>query len=448
MSGRSRWQDTAGAEGRTGPAGGAVWECTAGMTPGQFRKNRPGSGGRKPWKLLAGAALLCTALAMGKTESRAQEYTYTATFYPGNHGTFQGTEQVSVDNSGSGSSYEIEGDGDAIRVSGLRAGDIVSFDAASEGAVKLEEGSRYYVKGIRVSGRDNSTVDTSAFKVEGDRDYVVAYGIRGDLTSYTVNYQDENGNTLASSRTYYGNVGDKPVIAFRYIEGYQPQAYNLTKTLSKNTAENVFTFTYRRRPAASAGGNEGGGTDTPGTGTGTPGTGTGGGTGTPGAGTAGTPGAGTGTGTTPGAGAGTGTPGAGAGTGTGTTPGAGAGTGTPGTTVVTPGGQGAEQNPGGEQGGENPGGIQPGGTQNPENEGDSQNPGETDLQDPNEPQEVVDLDDENLPLAGLDEEPDSPFRFPMWGSICIAVAGAAAVGVGLWLLLARRKKEKAESDES
>ena len=163
MSGRSRWQDTArqdtaDLEGRTGPDSGAGWNCADGMTPGQFRKNRPGSSGRKPWKLLAGAALLCTALALGKTESHAEGYTYTATFYPGNHGTFQGTEQVSVDNSSSGSSYEIEGDGDAIRVSGLEAGDIVSFDAACEGAVKLEEGSRYYVKGIRVSGRDNSKV--------------------------------------------------------------------------------------------------------------------------------------------------------------------------------------------------------------------------------------------------------------------------------------------------
>lgn len=32
------------------------------------------------------------------------------------------------------------------------------------------------------------------------------------------------------------------MVAYHYIEGYQPQAYNLTKTLSKNEAENVFTF--------------------------------------------------------------------------------------------------------------------------------------------------------------------------------------------------------------
>lgn len=219
------------------------------------------------------AALLCVLLAFGTIDARAEAYSYTVTFYPGNHGSFQGTELVSVDNSASGSDYEISSVGNAIRVSGLCAGDVVGFDAAMEGAVELEEGSRYYVKGIRVSGRDNSTVDASAFRVEEDRDYVVAYGIRGDLTSYVVNYQDREGNTLAPSRTYYGNVGDKPRMAYLYIEGYQPQAYNLTKTLSKNAAENVFTFVYTRVSGGqTGGGNNGGGgtggdTETPGGGT-------------------------------------------------------------------------------------------------------------------------------------------------------------------------------------
>lgn len=38
------------------------------------------------------------------------------------------------------------------------------------------------------------------------------------------------------------------MVAYHYIEGYQPQAYNLTKTLSKNEAENVFTFVYEPVP--------------------------------------------------------------------------------------------------------------------------------------------------------------------------------------------------------
>ena len=80
--------------------------------------------------------------------------------------------------------------------------------------------------------------------MDGDADYVVAYGIKGNQVAYTVQYQDEDGNTLAESQTFYGNVGDKPVVAYRYIENFVPQALALTKTLSENEADNVFTFTY------------------------------------------------------------------------------------------------------------------------------------------------------------------------------------------------------------
>ena len=59
-----------------------------------------------------------------------------------------------------------------------------------------------------------------------------------------MNYQDANGKTLADSQTFYGNAGDKPVVAYKYIENYIPQALALTKTLSDNESENVFTFTY------------------------------------------------------------------------------------------------------------------------------------------------------------------------------------------------------------
>lgn len=373
--------------------------------------------------ILRGAAALLGAVlafgnfghpALGKMSCRAAEYSYTVTFYPGNHGSFQGTEMVTVDNSASGSSYEISASGSAIRISGLCAGDVVGLDAAMEGAVGLEEGSRYYVKGIRVSGRDNETVDASAFRVEEDRDYVVAYGIRGDLTSYVVHYQDEAGNTLAPSRTYYGNVGDKPRIAYHYIEGYQPQAYNLTKTLSKNEAENVFVFVYTRIPAGGTGGGAGGGG-------GTTGGGADGGAGAGGAGGGGT-------------GGGAGTGGAGA---------AGGGAaGAPGEAGNVPGqGQGEGQPDGGAGQG-----------------GDAQNPGGGQGDDAREPDgddgppEEVDLDEGQTPLGGFDgedgaEREASGFRFPIWASVCIAVAGAAAVVAALWVMLASRRKAKAGREE-
>ena len=124
------------------------------------------------------------------------------------------------------------------------------------------------------------------------------------MTSYTVNYVDENGNELAPSRTYYGNVGDKPVVAYLYMDGYMPQALTLTQTLSANQADNVFTFEYSPNPVEVIPGEtvtvttvEPGTTNVitqqvPVRGTGVTGT-----TGTTGTGTAGTTGTGTGTGT-------------------------------------------------------------------------------------------------------------------------------------------------------
>ena len=168
------------------------------------------------------------------------EYTYTATFYAGNQGTFSGIDGLSVVSTGT---PVIDAQGDRVVVSGLKLGDKVSFDVQN-GDVALGDSSKYYVKGVRISGRDNNSLETSGFYVNGDRDFVVAYGIQGDMVGYTVNYHDEEGNELAPSRTYYGNVGDKPVVAYLYVEGYTPQALALTKTLSSNEAQNVFTFVY------------------------------------------------------------------------------------------------------------------------------------------------------------------------------------------------------------
>ena len=83
---------------------------------------------------------------------------------------------------------------------------------------------KYYIKGFRLSGRDNQDMKSEGANdilspvvtVNGDADYVVAYGIKGDQVSYQVRYQDEDGNELAPSRTFYGNIGDKPIVAYQY----------------------------------------------------------------------------------------------------------------------------------------------------------------------------------------------------------------------------------------
>lgn len=184
---------------------------------------------KKLWKrfgiLLMAALLLACFVNLPSQAANDKPYTYKVRFFSGQQGTFDGGQQVLE--------YEITNPEKQI----------VNF---YQDLVTLKNGSKYYVKGIRESGKDNKTVDESSFKVDRDMDYVVAYGISGKLVAYTVEYVDVNGNELAESSTYYGNVGDKPVVAFLYIDGYEPRTYNLTRTLKENAADNIFRFVYRR----------------------------------------------------------------------------------------------------------------------------------------------------------------------------------------------------------
>lgn len=199
----------------------------------------------------AAGLFLCAVMALGLMAgpmagtAYADEYTYQATVYAGNHGTFGNALDIRVNNRKSGSGYRIERSGNSkIVISGLKKGDVVSIDVTAPGAVAMDPDSIYYVKGLRDSGMDNSEAGYGAFRVDRDRDFVVAYGMRNRETSYTVYYQTAEGAVLEPAHTYYGNVGDKPVAAYRYIEGYMPLTYNLTKTLSENPAENAMTFIY------------------------------------------------------------------------------------------------------------------------------------------------------------------------------------------------------------
>lgn len=164
------------------------------------------------------ALLILAALALPVC---AAEYTYTVRLFAGNCGTINGQQVVVID--------------------GLHYGDRVTFRLED---VQVEASSKYYVRGFRESGRDNDTVGAASFVVTGDRDYVVAYGVKGNLVAYTVRYLDSDGKALLAESTFYGNVGDKPVVAYRYVDGYQPRYYNVTRTLSENAAENIFTFYY------------------------------------------------------------------------------------------------------------------------------------------------------------------------------------------------------------
>ena len=377
---------------------------------------------RKFKKLLTALLSATMALSFSTVSAWAEDYTYTVTFYAGNQGVFSGTQGLQIN---SKRDVSISSQEDRISISGLTRGDVVSFDI-NQGAVSLNEESKYYVQGLRMSGRDNDEqMEEPAFWVTGDEDYVVAYGIQGDMTSYTVNYVDENGNELAPSRTYYGNVGDKPVVAYLYMDGYMPQALTLTQTLSANQADNVFTFEYSPNPVEVVPGEtvtvttvEPGTTNVitqqvPVRGTGVTGT-----TGTTGTGTAGTTGTGTGTGT--------------AGTDTGT-----AGTGTAGTTddgnaaVI-----GGDNQTGTANAGEDTQAGQAG------EEGQTGD-GTEEIQDEETPLGQIDLDEGEEEAGEADAEPEG--RDSSQGSafpIAVGVAGVAvaAIVVGGIILLRMRRK--------
>lgn len=331
----------------------------------------------KRWKRLL-VSLLTVSMTLGASTMSVMAddttpYTYKVTLSAGNKGTINGQNKIEQTNIASGSTVTFN------------LNDIQVTD------------DKYYVKGIRLSGRDNNeTLAAPSFTVDKDADYVVAYGIKGNMVAYTVNYQDASGKSLAESQTFYGNVGDKPVVAYRYVENYIPDALALTKTLSDNESENVFTFTYT--PGATDRIVE----------TTTTVTTTVPGTATP-AGAAGTTGS-------------AGTTGAAAGTGTGTTAG---GTAAGGTTA---GGTTA--------GGTTTGGTA-GGTTNADNSQDTTDDTTTEP-DEQTPKSLVDLDDEDTPKGNIDAK-DKTSKTPIAAGIGIIVVAVAAL-VGLIVFLKKRAK--------
>lgn len=326
----------------------------------------------KKWKRLL-VSLLTVSMTLGASTMSVMAddttpYTYKVTLSAGNKGTINGQNKIEQADIASGSTVTFN------------LNDIQVTD------------DKYYVKGIRLSGRDNDeALAAPSFTVDKDTDYVVAYGIKGNMVAYTVNYQDASGKSLAESQTFYGNVGDKPVVAYRYVENYIPDALALTKTLSDNESENVFTFTYT--PGATDRIVE----------TTTTVTTTVPGTATP-AGAAGTTRA-------------AGTTGAAAGTGTGTTVGG-----------ATAGGTTA--------GGTTTGGTA-GGTTNADNSQDTTDDTTT-APDEQTPKSLVDLDDEDTPKGNIDAK-DKTSKTPIAAGIGIIVVAVAALA-GLIVFLKKRAK--------
>ena len=320
-------------------------------------------------------------------------YTYQITFYAGNIGGFQDTEGLEISNKDAVVTVTEE----KLVVSGLNLGDTVAFNAQAN--IKLDEADKHYVQGVRLSGYDNDTVAASVFEVERDRDYVVAYGIKGNMTSYTIQYQDPYGNVLAPDEVYYGNVGDKPVIPYLYVNGYEPRYMGLTKTLSANAAENLFVFVYdkiQESIVVVVPGEDGdnAGSEVPDN------------------------------------------------AGTGSTTGTGGNAGPTDTTETT----GTGTNPGTETDIETPDDNEDeNGTDDPmiDDPGNNENQGGQEVEeDPEEDPIIVDLDEEDIPLTNLDEDiKDKEYENKMFTSIALITVGLGLLTFIMMMFLKKKTKE-------
>ena len=152
-----------------------------------------------------------------------------------------------------------------VTVSGGNVGEVTKtlFKVAYGDTVTIDpddvtiKDSKYYLKGFHVSGQETPVVQAGDIpNITEDLDLVATYGIRQSMVRYTVRYIDAQDKELIAAKTFYGNVGDKPVLAFTYIEGYRPEAYSLTKTLTDNESENVFTFRYQEAEQSKASGSD------------------------------------------------------------------------------------------------------------------------------------------------------------------------------------------------
>ncbi|MDO5120975.1 MAG: MucBP domain-containing protein, partial [Erysipelotrichaceae bacterium] len=169
-------------------------------------------------KLILSLMMAILLLNASRTVTAAASYKYRVTIDPGLHGTYSGTAEMEIPYGSTWNPADYE---DNITVTD----------------------SDYYFKGFHISGIEGVVGTTD---ITEDTVFVASYGMKGKTVAYTVNYVDTSGKTLRASATYQGNVGDKPVVAFRYIDGYLPQAYNLEKTLSSDSTKNVFEFEYKK----------------------------------------------------------------------------------------------------------------------------------------------------------------------------------------------------------
>ena len=120
----------------------------------------------KKWKRLL-VSLLTVSMTLGASTMSVMAddttpYTYKVTLSAGNKGTINGQNKIEQAN--------------------IAPDSTVTFNLND---IQVTD-DKYYVKGIRLSGRDNASselLNTPGFIVKGDADYVVAYVIKGNMVA-------------------------------------------------------------------------------------------------------------------------------------------------------------------------------------------------------------------------------------------------------------------------
>jgi len=155
---------------------------------------------------------------------------------------------------------QVRDEVDAGLVSVSQANNTVTVGGKTYTITKMPDGKapadrKYFFEGLKLAGHDNANASTS-ITLDGvykdkDLEFVVAYGMKSSMVSYTINYLDPAGNPIHPADTFYGVAGDRVTVSYKYVDGYIPQAYTGVATLSANAAENNFAFVYN--PAAGTG---------------------------------------------------------------------------------------------------------------------------------------------------------------------------------------------------
>ena len=116
-------------------------------------------------------------------------------------------------------------------------------------AYVAENYDKYQFKGWHVSGKDRDEL-VGTVTITEDTVFVASYRMPGTVVSYTATYTDaDTGEQIAEPDVFFGSVGDKPVVGYKYIDGYTPvNARNITTSegLKADSSQNVFPFTYRK----------------------------------------------------------------------------------------------------------------------------------------------------------------------------------------------------------